>query len=75
VRTLRAEFVGPDTVHAGLHIEVAPNMTVDEGARITAEVRRRVHERTRPEYCYIELVPAQEPPPEGAAASVRMISS
>jgi divalent metal cation (Fe/Co/Zn/Cd) transporter len=72
---VRAEFVGPDTVHAGLHIEVAPNITVDEGARIVAEVRRKVHERTHPGYCFIETDPAQEPPPESTAASVRMISS
>jgi cation diffusion facilitator family transporter len=75
VRGVRAEFVGPDTVHAGLHIEVAPNITVDEGARIVAEVRRKVHERTHPGYCFIETDPAQEPPPESTAASVRMISS
>jgi cation diffusion facilitator family transporter len=64
VRGVRAEFVGPDTVHAGVRIEVSPNITVDEGARIAAEVRRRVHEGIRPGYCYIETVPAQEPPTE-----------
>jgi ferrous-iron efflux pump FieF len=63
LRGVRAEYVGPDTVHAGLHIEVAPNITVAESARITAEVRRRVHERTSPGYCYIETDPAHEPAP------------
>lgn len=61
LRGVRAEYVGPDTVHAGMQIEVAPNITVEEGARITAEVRRRVHERIRPGYCYIEIDPAHEP--------------
>ncbi len=75
VRGLRAEFVGPDTVHAGLHIEVAPNITVDEGARIAAEVRARVHEQTRPGYCFIETDPAQEPRAEPTASSVRVIPS
>ena len=60
LRGVRAEYVGPDTVHAGMQIEVAPNITVEEGARITAEVRRRVHERVRPGYCYIEIDPAQD---------------
>jgi cation diffusion facilitator family transporter len=59
VRGLRAELVGPDTVHVGLHVEVAPGMTVEDSARITAEVRRRVHERTRSGYCYIETDPAR----------------
>lgn len=75
VRGLRAEFVGPDTVHAGPHIEVAPKITVDEGARIAAEVRARVHEQTRPGYCYIETDPAQDSQTEDNAASLRAIPS
>jgi cation diffusion facilitator family transporter len=62
---VRAEYVGPDTVHAGLHIQVAPNISVGESTRITAEVRRRVHERTRPGYCYIEIDTAHESLPCG----------
>ena len=72
---VRAEFVGPDTVHAGLHVEVAPGTTVEDSAHISAEVRRRVHEHTRSGYCYIETGPAQEPPSADAVASMRMTSS
>jgi ferrous-iron efflux pump FieF len=75
VNAIRAEFVGPDTVHAGLRLEVAPNITVGEGARITAEVRRRVHEQTRPGYCYIELDAASEPPIGGVAMPTRTTSA
>jgi ferrous-iron efflux pump FieF len=58
VRGLRAEFIGPDTVHAGLHIEVAQQLTIGEGARIVEEVRQRVHQATRAGYCYIEIDPS-----------------
>ena len=44
-------------------------MTVDEGARIAAEVRARLHEQTRSGYCFIETDPARKPPAEDTAAS------
>ena len=68
VRGLRAEFIGPDTVHAGLHIEVAQELTIGEGARIVEEVRQRVHQDTRTGYCYIEIDPVH--PAEQAQAIV-----
>lgn len=59
VRGLRAEFVGPGIVHAGLHIEVAQQLTVAEGARIVEEVRQRIHQNTHAGYCYIEVDPSR----------------
>ena len=55
VRDLRAEYVGPDMVHAGLRIEVAGGLTVAEGARIAAEVDRRVHAASPAGYCFIQI--------------------
>ena len=58
VRELRAEFVGPDTIHAGLHLVVRPDLSVQEAHRITEAVRRRVHEETHGHYCVIQVEPA-----------------
>lgn len=63
VRGLRAEYIGPDTVHAGLRIEVASRLTIGEGARIVESVRQRVHQDTRAGYCYIEIDPVQRDDP------------
>jgi cation diffusion facilitator family transporter len=51
------------------------DITVGEGARIAAEVRARVHEHTRPGYCFTETDPAQEPRTDDRAGSARVISS
>lgn len=59
VRDLRAEYVGPETVHAGLRIVVDPVLTVTEGARIVDEVHRRVHEGTHAGYCFIQIEAAE----------------
>lgn len=58
VRELRAEYVGPDAVHAGLKIEVRPDLSVAEAARIADEVHRRVHEGAHAGYCFIQVEPA-----------------
>jgi len=61
VRDLRAEYVGPDTVHAGLRIEVAPGLSVEDSARIAGEVHRRVHEGAHAGYCFVQVEPAAGP--------------
>lgn len=61
VRDLRAEYVGPDTVHAGLRIEVAPGLSVEDSARIAREVHRRVHEGAHAGYCFVQVEPAAGP--------------
>ena len=52
----RAEYVGPEQLHAGIHLTVASETTVAEGEQIIAEVRRRVHEDiAEAAHCVIEL--------------------
>jgi cation diffusion facilitator family transporter len=58
VRDLRAEYVGPETVHAGLRVEVAPDLPVAEAARIVREIESRVHEGTPAGYCFVQIEPA-----------------
>jgi ferrous-iron efflux pump FieF len=59
VRDLRAEYVGPDSVHAGLRVEVAPNLSVAEAARIAREIDGRVHASAHAGYCFIQVEPAR----------------
>jgi len=63
VHALRAEYIGPDTVHAGLHVEVEPGLPIEKAERIVGEVRTRVHEGAGPGYCVIQVEAAK---PEGA---------
>jgi cation diffusion facilitator family transporter len=58
VRELRAEYVGPETVHVGLHLVVRPDLSVREAHRITETVRQRIHEETHGHYCVIQIEPA-----------------
>lgn len=62
VRGLRAEYVGPDIVHAGLHLVVPRGLRVEEAHRIAKQVRARVHEETEGHYCVIQVEPAAAVP-------------
>jgi ferrous-iron efflux pump FieF len=58
VHGLRAEIIGPDIVHAGLDIEVAPGTPIEEADRIAREVKQRIHENGETSYCYVHVDPA-----------------
>jgi cation diffusion facilitator family transporter len=60
VHELRAEYVGPDAVHVGMHIEVRADLTVQEAAGIAEEVERQVHQRTGSGYCVIHVDAARD---------------
>lgn len=62
VRELRAEYVGPDVVHAGLHLVVPRDLTVEEAHRIAEEVRARIHKETEGHYCVIQVEPGPAGP-------------
>jgi len=59
VHDLRAEYIGPDTVHAGMHIEVQRGTPIEEADRIAEEVRERVHQGTDSGYCVIHVDAAE----------------
>ncbi|HEX8966249.1 MAG TPA: cation diffusion facilitator family transporter [Chloroflexota bacterium] len=61
VHELRAEYIGPDTVHAGMHVEVRPDLSIGEADQIAEEVRRRVHASSDTGYCVIHVEPAAAP--------------
>ena len=69
VHDLRAEYVGPDSLHADFHIEVAPDRTVVQANDIVREVHRRVRDQADCEFCYVHVDPASA---AGSANNPRM---
>lgn len=55
VHDMRAEYIGPDTVHVGMHIEVKRGMPIEEADRIAEEVRELVHQSISGQYCVIHV--------------------
>lgn len=58
VHDIRAEYVGPDSVHAGMHLELAAETSVSDADRIAQEVLRRIHDEAEAGYCVIRTEPA-----------------
>jgi len=66
VHDLRAELVGPEEVHADMHIHVRAGIPVEEAHHIAAEVTRRLHLENSPSFCIVHVDPS---PPETAPAA------
>lgn len=58
VHDLKAEYVGPNVVHTGFHIEVSKGTLVEEADRIAEKVRDKVSRETGCQYCVIHTDPA-----------------
>jgi len=58
VHDLKAEYVGPDAVHTGFHIEVAKGTPIEEADKIAKEVKERVSRETGCQHCVIHVDPA-----------------
>ena len=58
VHDFRAEYIGPDTVHSGFHIEVAKDTPIEEANRIAKSVREKIDQETGCQYCFIQIEPA-----------------
>ena len=59
VHDLRAEFIGPGVVHAGMHIVVPRGTPIEEAARIADEVDARVHHGAQHGFCVIHVDAAE----------------
>ena len=68
VHDVRAEYVGPDAVHAGLHLEVSGQMSLSEANTIAEEVRRRLHDGADVGYCVIQMDAEPARPRTGGSA-------
>jgi cation diffusion facilitator family transporter len=55
VHELRAEYIGPDTVHAGMHIVVPRGMPIEQAEEIAEQVQKKVHADSEPGYCFIHV--------------------
>jgi divalent metal cation (Fe/Co/Zn/Cd) transporter len=62
VHDLKAEYIGPDIVHAGFHIEVAKGTPIDEADRIAEEVKERVSREIGCQHCVIHVDPENDSP-------------
>ena len=55
VHDLKAEYIGPETVHAGLHIEVAKGTPIEKAERIADEVMHHIHTQDENGFCVIHI--------------------
>jgi cation diffusion facilitator family transporter len=55
VHDLKAEYIGPEMVHAGMHIEVAKGTPVERAERIADEVMHRIHTQNEDGFCVIHI--------------------
>ncbi len=59
VHDLRAEYIGPDTVFAGMHVDVKRGTPIEEADRIAEQVRELVHQSVKGGYCVIHVDAAE----------------
>ena len=57
IHDFRAEYVGPNMVHTGFHIEVTRGTPVEEADRIAHEVEEKVGQETGCRHCVIHVDP------------------
>lgn len=60
VHDLRAEYIGPDVVHAGLHIEVPRGTPIEDADQISEEVQKRIHADMDAGFCVIHVDPVTQ---------------
>lgn len=59
VHEIRAQYVGPQIIHTGFHIEVDRGTPVEEADRISEEVQQKLHSALGCQYCFIHMDPAE----------------
>lgn len=64
VHNVRAEMIGPETVHTALHIEVKRGISIEEADVIATEVKERIHRITNNGYCIVHMDPEGSQAPE-----------
>lgn len=70
VHDLRAEYIGPDSVHAVMHIDVQADLSIEEADRIAEEVNARIHAEKETGYCAIHVDP-YKPTDEGGVEQLK----
>lgn len=57
VHDLKAEYLGPNIVHAGFDIEIRKGTPIEEADRIADEVNKAVAKETGCQHCVIHVEP------------------
>jgi divalent metal cation (Fe/Co/Zn/Cd) transporter len=65
VLDLKAEYVEPNIIHTGFHIEIARGTPIEEADRIAHEVEARVSRETGCQHCVIHVDPVGDSPRQG----------
>nr|MDO8098636.1 cation diffusion facilitator family transporter [Candidatus Njordarchaeota archaeon] len=60
VHDLIAEYVGPNMIHTGFHIEVARGTPIEKAGRISEEVHEKVQRATNCHHCVIHVDPVKK---------------
>jgi cation diffusion facilitator family transporter len=55
IHDLRAEYIGPDTIHAGMHVVVGRGLAIEEANAIASEVQKRISESVHCGYCVVRI--------------------
>jgi ferrous-iron efflux pump FieF len=64
MHNLRAEMIGPETVHTTLHIEIRRGTPIEQADAIATEVKARIHKLTNTGYCIVHVDPEGSQPAE-----------
>ncbi len=59
IHDLRAEYIGPDTVHVGMHITVARGTPIEEADRIAEDVDISIGKEVKHGFCVIHVDSAE----------------
>lgn len=60
VHDLRAEYIGPETIHVDMHIQVERGQTIEDADAIAEEVCEKVNSEAGCPYCVIHIDPTEE---------------
>ena len=55
IHRLRAEYVGPETIHVDMHIEVPKGTVIEEASVIARRLRKIVEDETECDYCNVHV--------------------
>ena len=69
VHRFRAQLIGPEAVHAEIHINVKDGLTIEQADRIGKEVTQRVRDQTPCKDLAIHIDPEWHPPVQASQSS------
>ncbi len=71
VHELRAEYIGPDKIHADMHIQVERGQSIEDADVIAEEVCEKVNKEAGCPYCIVHIDPTGVPADPGRKTIVK----